>query len=94
MGILITGDYETPQGIVCQSVYASFHNSVILYDKSVNALIYTYNIYNSQESAYTGKRSLDTVEVSLMTTDFSNVFSTAYTNLKTRFPTFTVTDAI
>jgi hypothetical protein len=94
MGILVEGNYETPHGVVLPSVYVSLHNSVILYDKSVNRLIYTYNIYKDKDSAYTGKRPLDSTEITLETTDYSNVFASAYTHMKTLFPTFTVTDAI
>ena len=94
MGILVTGDYETPQGISLPSVYISLHDSVVLYDNSVNTLIYTYKVYKDQSSADTGKRPFDTVEITVPTTDCSNVFASAYTNLRTLFPTFTVTDAI
>lgn len=93
MGIIVTGNYETPQGVSLSSVYVSLHNSVILYDKSVNTLVYTYNVYKDHDAAYSGKRPLDSTEVTFQTTDCSNVFSTAYTNLKTRFPSFTITDA-
>jgi hypothetical protein len=94
MGILVEGTYETPQGIVLPSVYVSMHNSVVLYDKSVSRLIYTYNVYKDKDSADSGKRPLDSTEITIETTDCSNVFASAYTNLKTLFPAFTVSDSI
>jgi hypothetical protein len=94
MGIIVTGNYETPQGVVLPSVYVSLHNSVILYDKSVNTLVYTYNIYKDKDSADSGKRPLDSTEITLQTSECSNVFASAYTNLKTLFPAFTVSDLI
>lgn len=94
MGILIQGNYETPQGFILQSVYVSLHKSIILYDKSRDILIYTYNVYKDLESATNDKRPLESVETVLETTEISNVFATAYTHMKTLFPTFTVSDYI
>ena len=75
MGILIQGNYETPQGFILQSVYVSLHKSIILYDKSRDILIYTYNVYKDLESATNDKRPLESVETVLETTEISNVFA-------------------
>lgn len=94
MGIIVQGDYETPQGLILSNVYVSFHNSVILYDKSINKLVYTYNIYKDRDSAESGKRPLDSAEVSLSVSTVTDIFAVSYENLKTLFPTFVVSDDI